>query len=107
MSPRLHSTEHVSLRRSLPTIFVPNTTRRSPALLTVPACHLQDFLEMLPLKEVTHPVAGPLNLAAQLPETAVKPDLGPKSFIAYGRCRPLNPVHMLPCTIQLASCAFM
>jgi lysine-specific demethylase 3 len=40
---------------------------------------------MLPLKEYTHQ-AGPLNLAAALPRTAIKPDLGPKSYIAYGRC---------------------
>jgi len=46
----------------------------------------QDFLEMLPLKEYTHPRAGPLNLAAQLPQTALPPDLGPKSYIAFGRC---------------------
>lgn len=41
---------------------------------------------MLPLREYTHPTAGPLNLAASLPPTAIKPDLGPKSYIAYGRC---------------------
>ena len=47
---------------------------------------LQDFLEMLPLKEVTHPAAGPLNLAVHLPDSTLRPDLGPKSYIAYGRC---------------------
>ena len=40
---------------------------------------------MLPLKELTHPTAGPLNLVTHLPDTTRQPDLGPKSYIAYGR----------------------
>ena len=32
-----------------------------------------------------HPTLGPLNLAAKLPEHAVKPDLGPKGYVACGR----------------------
>ena len=42
---------------------------------------------MLPLKELTHPLAAPLNLATHLPDTTRQPDLGPKSYIAYGRCK--------------------
>jgi lysine-specific demethylase 3 len=45
-----------------------------------------DFVDMIPLKEYTHPSAGPLNLAAKIPEGVThKPDLGPKCYIAYGR----------------------
>jgi hypothetical protein len=51
----------------------------------LPLVSPQDFLEMVPLKEYTQQ-AGPLNLAAALPPSAIKPDLGPKSYIAYGRC---------------------
>ncbi len=40
---------------------------------------------MLPLKELTHPTAAPLNLVTYLPDTTRQPDLGPKSYIAYGR----------------------
>lgn len=40
---------------------------------------------MLPLKELTHPAAGPLNMAVHLPDSTRLPDLGPKSYIAYGR----------------------
>ncbi|KAK9852829.1 hypothetical protein WJX84_001117, partial [Apatococcus fuscideae] len=45
--------------------------------------HHQDFLEMLPIPEVTHP-QGPLNLHGYFPELTIKPDLGPKSYIALG-----------------------
>lgn len=51
---------------------------------------------MVPLKEYTHPTAGPLNLAAQLPKEAIKPDLGPKSYIAYGRCASACPHALAP-----------
>lgn len=51
----------------------------------VMARHNQDFLEMLPLKELTHPAEGPLNMAVHLPDSTRLPDLGPKSYIAYGR----------------------
>jgi hypothetical protein len=45
----------------------------------------QDFLEMLPLPEYCHP-EGALNLAGYLADNDVKPDLGPKSYVAFGRC---------------------
>jgi len=45
-----------------------------------------DFVDMLPLKEYTHPTAGPMNLASKVPEAVTyKPDMGPKCYIAYGR----------------------
>jgi len=43
----------------------------------------KDLMSALPLKEFTHR-AGRLNLAARLPENFIKPDLGPKMYIAYG-----------------------
>jgi lysine-specific demethylase 3 len=45
--------------------------------------HTTEFLAALPFQEYTDPTTGILNLAAQLPEK-VKPDLGPKTYIAYG-----------------------
>uniref|UniRef100_A0A061SCC7 Lysine-specific demethylase 3 n=2 Tax=Tetraselmis sp. GSL018 TaxID=582737 RepID=A0A061SCC7_9CHLO len=49
--------------------------------------HYTDFLEVLGslLPEYTHPEAGPLNLGSRFPSTALAPDLGPKTYIAYGR----------------------
>lgn len=43
-----------------------------------------EFYASLPFKEYTNPKAGILNLATKLPKEAIKPDLGPKSYIAYG-----------------------
>ena len=41
---------------------------------------------MLPWPDYTHPL-GPLNLASHLqPAFDNPPDLGPKSYVAYGRC---------------------
>lgn len=42
---------------------------------------------MLPCPAYTLPERGaaPLNLASKLPETANATDLGPKTYIAYGR----------------------
>lgn len=47
--------------------------------------HFWDFIEMLPFKEYTNPKTGPLNLANDFPQKGRPPDLGPKSYIAYGR----------------------
>ena len=47
-------------------------------------CALQDFLDLLPFLDWTHPL-GPLNLASHLELHDNLPDLGPKSYIAYGR----------------------
>ncbi|KAK6927739.1 WRC domain [Dillenia turbinata] len=46
--------------------------------------HGAEFICALPYKEYTHPRAGILNIASKLPEGVVKPDLGPKTYIAYG-----------------------
>ncbi|XP_055961695.1 lysine-specific demethylase JMJ26-like isoform X7 [Mercurialis annua] len=46
--------------------------------------HGAEFTLCLPFKEYTHPENGPLNLAARLPKDSLKPDMGPKTFIAYG-----------------------
>ncbi|XP_010486329.1 PREDICTED: lysine-specific demethylase JMJ25-like isoform X2 [Camelina sativa] len=46
--------------------------------------HAEEFLCSLPLKHYTHPVNGPLNLAVKLPNNCLKPDMGPKTYVAYG-----------------------
>ncbi|BDA51374.1 probable lysine-specific demethylase 3A at C-terminar half [Coccomyxa sp. Obi] len=48
--------------------------------------HNQDFMEMLPMPEYSHP-KGPLNLLSYLKDNSVKPDLGPKSYVAFGRVK--------------------
>ncbi|XVF71087.1 hypothetical protein PTKIN_Ptkin12aG0006800 [Pterospermum kingtungense] len=46
--------------------------------------HLVEFLHCLPFKEYTHSHSGLLNLATKLPKDCIKPDMGPKTYIAYG-----------------------
>ncbi|XP_027336669.1 lysine-specific demethylase JMJ25-like isoform X2 [Abrus precatorius] len=46
--------------------------------------HCMEFISALPYKEYTHPRSGFLNMATKLPENYLKPDLGPKTYIAYG-----------------------
>ncbi|XP_027179910.1 lysine-specific demethylase JMJ25-like isoform X1 [Coffea eugenioides] len=46
--------------------------------------HCVEFISALPFKEYTHPNSGILNLAAKVPTTVLKPDMGPKTYIAYG-----------------------
>ncbi|MCL7040404.1 hypothetical protein MKW94_026633, partial [Papaver nudicaule] len=46
--------------------------------------HGAEFISSLPYQGYTNPKTGFLNLATKLPEKAVKPDLGPKAYIAYG-----------------------
>ncbi|XP_048500185.1 lysine-specific demethylase JMJ29 [Beta vulgaris subsp. vulgaris] len=46
--------------------------------------HGAEFIRALPFKEYTHPRDGVLNLASRLPDKSLKPDLGPKTYIAYG-----------------------
>ncbi|KAI3410562.1 uncharacterized protein J3R85_018770 [Psidium guajava] len=51
--------------------------------------HGAEFIAMLPYMDYTHPRSGLLNLATRLP-AFVKPDLGPKTFIAYGFSKELG-----------------
>ncbi|XP_048139029.1 uncharacterized protein LOC115754279 isoform X2 [Rhodamnia argentea] len=51
--------------------------------------HGAEFIAMLPYTDYTHPRSGLLNLATKLP-AFVKPDLGPKTFIAYGFSKELG-----------------
>ncbi|OVA06274.1 zinc finger protein [Macleaya cordata] len=46
--------------------------------------HGAEFIAALPFSDYTHPKFGLLNLATKLPENCLKPDLGPKTYIAYG-----------------------
>ncbi|XP_022718149.1 lysine-specific demethylase JMJ25-like [Durio zibethinus] len=46
--------------------------------------HCAEFVSALPFLEYTNPFSGILNVAAKLPANSLKPDLGPKTFIAYG-----------------------
>ncbi|TVU27615.1 hypothetical protein EJB05_19109 [Eragrostis curvula] len=46
--------------------------------------HCAEFISALPFPEYTDPRYGPLNLAVKLPDGVLKPDIGPKSYVAYG-----------------------
>ncbi|XP_075495469.1 lysine-specific demethylase JMJ26-like [Primulina tabacum] len=46
--------------------------------------HCDEFISALPFQEYTDPRNGFLNLAVKLPASVIKPDLGPKTYIAYG-----------------------
>ncbi|XP_074319838.1 uncharacterized protein LOC141656727 isoform X2 [Silene latifolia] len=46
--------------------------------------HNSEFIMMLPYSDYTHPESGILNLTSKIPDGAPKPDLGPKTYIAYG-----------------------
>lgn len=46
--------------------------------------HGAEFITALPFHEYAHPKCGHLNLATKLPVNCLKPDLGPKTYIAYG-----------------------
>ncbi|CAH2038183.1 unnamed protein product [Thlaspi arvense] len=46
--------------------------------------HCDEFISALPFQEYSDPRSGILNIASKLPEEILKPDLGPKTYIAYG-----------------------
>ncbi|KAJ4905537.1 Transcription factor jumonji (jmjC) domain-containing protein [Raphanus sativus] len=52
--------------------------------------HNAEFISALPFFDYTDPKSGILNLATRLPEGSLKPDLGPKTYIAYGFPEELN-----------------
>ena len=49
------------------------------------AVRVQDFMAMLPMPEYTHP-EGTLNMVSFLQPGDIRPDLGPKTYVAFGRC---------------------
>ncbi|PKA62760.1 lysine-specific demethylase 3 [Apostasia shenzhenica] len=52
--------------------------------------HGAEFLAAIPFQEYSSPRDGLLNLAVMLPEGFLRPDLGPKTYIAYGFDRELG-----------------
>ncbi|XP_010686790.1 lysine-specific demethylase JMJ26 isoform X3 [Beta vulgaris subsp. vulgaris] len=52
--------------------------------------HCDEFITALPFQEYTDPTGGILNLATLLPSNVLKPDLGPKTYIAYGTTQELG-----------------
>ncbi|XP_031260071.1 lysine-specific demethylase JMJ25-like isoform X2 [Pistacia vera] len=46
--------------------------------------HCDEFISALPFQEYSDPRSGFLNLAVKFPDGVLKPDLGPKTYIAYG-----------------------
>ncbi|XP_031494118.1 lysine-specific demethylase JMJ26 [Nymphaea colorata] len=46
--------------------------------------HCAEFIAALPFYHYTHPKCGVMNLATKLPDGSLRPDLGPKTYIAYG-----------------------
>lgn len=51
--------------------------------------HFQDLMSSIPIQEYTR-LQGGCNMAGRLPERLVRPDLGPKLYVAYGPATPEN-----------------
>ncbi|CAI8601741.1 unnamed protein product [Vicia faba] len=52
--------------------------------------HHAEFISSLPFKEYTDPFRGALNLYVKLPDHCVKPDMGPRTYVAYGFAQELG-----------------
>lgn len=46
--------------------------------------HNAEFIAALPYSDYADPKSGLLNLSTRLPEGSLRPDMGPKTYIAYG-----------------------
>lgn len=69
--------------------------------------HCDEFISALPFQEYTDPRIGILNLAVKMPLGVLKPDLGPKTYIAYGTQEELgrgDSVTKLHCDMSDAVC---
>ena len=71
--------------------------------------HCAEFFSALPFVEYTNPYSGILNVAAKLPANSLNPDLGAKTYIAYGFVEELGrgeSVTKLHCNMSDAVCKF-